>query len=324
MTSLHSARPAAPPASSPLPRPRRHGLSLVDATNLALLSVLATVAVVLLRDGAVWSKLLALWLPAVVLSAIAVRARCRPGRVGSARAWFLFGYPIAVLFLLFESLFFLIPAVNPRSFDPELVAIDRWLLGGDATLLIERWNHPWLDELFFLCYFLYFPMPMVTLVSLFLRRRHREVEHSFFVYLLCYYVSYLIYLVVPAGGPKRYLTGQHQTSIDGVLLARPIRLLVDSLEPSGIDAFPSVHCAILITTMLVCHWYNRRVFWAFVPLAFGILWSLVYTRNHYVIDVIAGALVAFGTAALANRWFPRLQHRFAPQLGAPSSPAEGP
>jgi membrane-associated phospholipid phosphatase len=270
------------------------------------------------RDGGAWARLLGFWVAALAAIGVGVGLRRRPGGVVGGRALFLFVQPIAVLFLLFESLFVLIPALGSVRYDDVFAAVDRWLLGVDATLWMEQWNTRFYDDLFHLCYFLYFPMPMVTLVWLFAHGRRRDVERVLFVFLACYYPSYVIYLVLPTEGPQWWFEAAHRVKLEGIVLTQPIRTLVQTLEPAKVDAFPSVHAAILTTTMITAWWYWRRVFWGFVPLAIGILISLIYTRHHYVIDVIAGIAVAASTAWLAVRVFPRWWPAFAPHLPEPA------
>lgn len=292
--------------TDPVAQARRLGpLSLIDASNLALLLALLAIAAVGVRSAAAWLPLLGFWLGAILLTWVGVRLRAVPSRLVGWRAAALFVQPIAVLFLLFQSLFVLIPAVRAERYDDVFAAADRWLLGVDATLWMEQWNTRWLDELFHVSYFLYFPMPLVALVWLFWRGRRADVERVLFVFLCCYYPSYLIYVAWPTEGPQHWFRDRHAVELQGILLTQPIRALVATFEPSKVDAFPSVHAAILTTTMITAWWYVRRVFWCFLPLATCIFVSLVYTRHHYVVDVIAGVAVAVGTAWLAVRLFPR-------------------
>jgi membrane-associated phospholipid phosphatase len=271
------------------------------------------------RTAAAWWPLLAFWGGALLLTWLGVLARRRPERLVGLRAMALFAQPIAVLFLLFESLFVLIPAVRRVRYDDVFVAVDRAMLGVDATLWMEQWNTPFLDELFHVSYFLYFPMPLAALVWLFGKGRRADVERVLFVFLCCYYPAYLIYIAWPTEGPQHWLRDQHTVELQGLLLTQPIRTLIATLEPSKVDAFPSVHAAILTTTMITAWWYVRRVFWAFVPLAVCIYVSLIYTRHHYVIDVIAGVAVAVSTAWAAVKLFPRWWPNLARHLPDPGA-----
>ena len=293
-------------------------MSLIDRCHLALLVILFALAVLGVRDGGAWTKLLGFWLGTAGCTWAGAVLRRQPDRVVGWRLFVLFVQPIVVLFLLFESLFVLIPAIRTVRYDDVFAAADRWLLGVDATVWMEQWNTPFLDDLFHLCYFLYFPMPLVALGWLFAKGRRREVERVLFVFLACYYPSYLIYIAWPTEGPNWWFEAMHQVKLEGIVLTQPIRTLVQTLEPSKVDAFPSVHAAILTTTMITAWWYVRRAFWCFVPLAVGIFISLIYTRHHYVIDVIAGVAVSAATAVFAVWAFPRWWPACAPHLPGPA------
>jgi membrane-associated phospholipid phosphatase len=303
------------------PKNRLGPLSLIDACNLGLLAILLAIAAAGVRTAAVWWPLLGFWSASLGLTWLGLWLRRRPERLVGARAVVLFAAPVVVLFLVFESLFVLIPAVRSVRYDDVFAGADRAMLGVDATVWMEQWNTPWLDELFHVSYFLYFPMPLVALVWLFAKGRRADVERVLFVFLCCYYPSYLIYVAWPAEGPQHWLRDRHTVELQGVLLTQPIRTLVATLEPSKVDAFPSVHAAILTTTMITAWWYVRRVFWCFVPLAACIFVSLIYTRHHYVIDVIAGVAIAATTAWAAVRLFPRWWPTLARHL-PDAAPAE--
>jgi membrane-associated phospholipid phosphatase len=46
--------------------------------------------------------------------------------------------------------------------------------------------------------------------------------------------------------------------------------------------------------------FHRKVFWWLLPLGTGVIVSTVYLRYHYVIDVVAGALVAVAIVMIAK------------------------
>ncbi len=292
----------------------RTGLSLVDAVNAAFLGILVILAACVFASTPKKLELAGFYAGAALLLLVAVRVRKASPPAPGWRRPFAFLYPIALLFILFESVFIIIPALRTVRYDDLLVEIDRKFLGTDATVWMDGWMRPWLTDLMHLFYFAYFPMPLVTLGLLFARGRTRELERAIFALLLCYYPSYLLYMVVPAAGPNLHLAASHVHPMEGPLFTAPIRAIIDTLEPVKIDAFPSVHACILLTTMIVTWRAYRGLFWAFVPLAAGIAVSLVYTRNHYVIDVVAGVEVSVLGVWAADRLYPRLSPRFAPHF----------
>lgn len=222
----------------------------------------------------------------------------------------MFVYPVVFLFVIFESFHMILPYFNPYRFDAWMVRADHALLGIDPTLWSERWVAPWLTEALYILYFFYFPMPLIVLGRMLGKGKIREVEESFFLYLVCYYGAYIVYFLVPVTGPRFFLRGMQTVPLEGCLLSEPIRKIIDALEPNKLDCFPSLHAAILAVTMVVAFRHDRKMFFAFLPVALGITVSLVYLRYHYVVDVIAGFAWAWSGARIAGVAYRRYRDRF--------------
>ena len=204
--------------------------------------------------------------------------------------FFRLAYPLIYLFVIFESFFMILPFINPNRYDELLTNIDFSMFGVHPTVWIEQWNRAWLTDFFYLLYVFYFPMPLFILAWLYKQKRFVDLDKSIWIYMLTYYGAYLGYFLVPAAGPRFYepLMKLQQTGLDGLFLARPVRTVINFLEPNKLDAFPSLHAAISFTTLMLMGKYNKKMFWIFLPIITGIMISLVYCRYHYVIDMIAG------------------------------------
>ncbi len=230
----------------------------------------------------------------------------------------MFILPIVFLFAVFETLFMVVPYVSAWRADDFLARMDLALLGVNPTEWATRWAAPWLTEILYYCYLFYFPMPLILLGWMYARSMIPEIEEAYFVYLTCYYVSYVLYFIFPAEGPRFHLVAVHPAPLPGLTLTEPIRGLIDALEPSKLDAFPSLHAAILLTTMMFAFRHNRRMFgWLLAP-AIGTTVSLVYCRYHYVVDVVAGLAIAALNYGLAKCVYARIRPRFAAHFGAAS------
>jgi membrane-associated phospholipid phosphatase len=192
--------------------------------------------------------------------------------------------------------------------------IDHALLGVNPTVWIEQWAQPLLTDVLYLFYFFYFPMPLIMLGWMYAKGKLQEAEESFFLYLFCYYGAYILYFFIPVEGPRFYLNGLQNVALDGVVLSEPIRRLIDTLEPNKLDAFPSLHAAILTMTMLLTYRHNRKLFHAFIPCAIGITVSLVYLRYHYVIDVIVGFVWAIMSYQFAGKVYRSVRPALVPHF----------
>jgi hypothetical protein len=45
-------------------------------------------------------------------------------------------------------------------------------------------------------------------------------------------------------------------------------------------------------TVALAYRFERRLFWRLLPISIGLIFSTVYLRYHYVMDLAAGALLA--------------------------------
>lgn len=283
-------------------------VSVIDGLNLSFLVVVSALATC---SSTPYAVPLAIVYPALLLWLLWT-FRWHDRRLA------MFILPIVFLFAVFETLFMVVPYVSAWRADDFLARTDLALLGVNPTEWATRWAAPWLTEILYYCYLFYFPMPLILLGWMYARSMIPEIEEAYFVYLTCYYVSYVLYFIFPAEGPRFHLVAVHPAPLPGLTLTEPIRGLIDALEPSKLDAFPSLHAAILLTTMMFAFRHNRRMFgWLLAP-AIGTTVSLVYCRYHYVVDVVAGLAIAALNYGLAKCVYARIRPRFAAHFGAAS------
>jgi membrane-associated phospholipid phosphatase len=203
--------------------------------------------------------------------------------------------------ITYKELGYLIPRIHPRDFDTALAAIDYRLLGVHPTIWLERFTWPVLTEVLQLTYSTYYFLPII-LGAVLWRRRTLEFYFWVFVIVLGFYVSYVGYISVPAIGP-RFLTeiAQAQTMpLTGVWLFATVRETLDRAEGITRDCFPSGHTELTLLVLYYSRLFDRRVFWWLFPIGTGVIISTVYLRYHYLIDVLAGAVVAIVIIVIAK------------------------
>jgi len=279
--------------------PSRSGLRVltsVDALHLLVFLVLLGLSpLAVLRTDAGW------WLSAgyaALAAAVVALARAHDRRPGSRPLELVhFWYPVPAVLLVFWSLYWIVPGVNPGGYRDDL--LQRWdlaILGVDAVTWFWQWETPWLTDLMHLVYMIYFVLPVaLVLVLIRLRRRDRLAE-TIFVLCLSFYLCYVGYGMIPAQGPRYAIYGTNE--MEGIFLTQACRDAIDFLEPNKADVFPSAHTAVTIVVNGLALRHVRRLGWWMVPLTVGIVSSLVYTRYHYAVDVMAGIVWAGVTIAV--------------------------
>jgi membrane-associated phospholipid phosphatase len=206
---------------------------------------------------------------------------------------------------VFNTLEPLIEAARGHARDDLLIAADRWLFGVDVTVWLQRIVHPRLNDIFFLFYATYYFLAIS--LGLILWGRDRATARRYvFTLVLCYYVSYAGYFTIPALGPRFAQAGEYTVSLTTSPLSKAIADTINALEKTKFDVFPSGHTMIAVAVLLVARKRAPRTFVTYLTLASGLVISTVYCRYHYVIDVIAGAALAFLTVPLGDRLYDRL------------------
>ena len=201
-------------------------------------------------------------------------------------------YPLIFIPILFDSFADLLPWASPSERDPFLIRLDHALLGTHPTVWLERFSHPVLTEVLTWAYTSYYVLPVILVVAIYRRGKTEDFDRAVFGLVLCYYLSYVGYFLFPAVGPRFTLAHLQHIDLPGVFLADTIRDTLNVLERFKQDAFPSGHTAIVLLVLFYAWRLARGLFWIFLPMVVALIFSTVYLRYHYVVDVLAGILLA--------------------------------
>ncbi len=292
---------------------KKRGLSIIDLLNTVFIFVVFIFYLVSLpRNPYIFLPVVVLGFSlALVWLAVFLRKSRKAGTshtfLGKLSKIYLNFYPLIFMFVIFESFFMILPYFNPHDYDRELAQMDFSLFGVYPTVWIEQWIRPWLTDLLYLVYFIYYPFPLVILVYLYRKREFTALDRSVFILLVVNYGAYITYFFVPAMGPRFYEPVMHlQTkALNGIFLAVPIRDIISVFEPNKFDAFPSLHIATSLTTLIIMAKYNKKMFLIFIPFIMGILIAVIYCRFHYVVDVFAGIVWTVIAFTLAGKFYDR-------------------
>jgi membrane-associated phospholipid phosphatase len=142
---------------------------------------------------------------------------------------------------------------------------------------------------------------MILLVAawLWVRRRFEEFRYYAFLLALGFLVSYVGYFLVPVRGPWLLLDPQQGAPLSGLWSFQFFRDLLSRLEAAHYDCFPSGH-----TEMIILAWWSSRrisanLFGIFSVYMVCMVFSTVYLRYHYTVDIFAGAVLALALLGVA-------------------------
>jgi membrane-associated phospholipid phosphatase len=283
----------------------RTALNPTDRLTLAFIVLLMAVILFNISLISSWPQLICKYVVlALVILLLAALDRRPPGRRLFS---FLHAFiPIVSVAMIFNSLGDIIPFIRQRYYDDALIGIDYTLFATHPTVWMERFNNALLTALLQVAYISYYFMPIVLGTSLFLRNRRVEFETAVFTIILCFYLSYIGYMLFPAVGPRFTLNHLQTTDLQAGPMTQWIQQSLNSLEHNKTDAFPSGHTAVALVSLFFAWKYREWVlFRVLVPAVSALIVSTVYLRYHYVIDVIAGVLLALLTIFISP-WMHRL------------------
>ncbi|MDA8214697.1 MAG: phosphatase PAP2 family protein [Nitrospiraceae bacterium] len=212
-------------------------------------------------------------------------------------------FPVISVLIIFDSLGPVVHNINPHDIDYLLIRLDYVIFGCYPTILMERIMNSVLTDVLQVAYSTYYFLPIIVGVVLKIKKKNEEFEKTLFLILLCFYLSYVGYILFPALGPRYAMDHLHEKTLGGFLVSKPIQEILDLLEGVKRDAFPSGHTGIALTVLFLAYRYVRGLFWIMLPAVTLLIFATVYLRYHYAVDVIGGVLLAVVTIALGEVYY---------------------
>ncbi len=240
--------------------------------------------------------------------------------VGVARKFYL----VPFIYFIYTQIHVFIPIINPILYDNLLISWDLFLFGGHPTQWLEKIANPNLTEYLQFAYMLFFFMPIAHGVELHFRKKDRQYSIFTRQILLGFYVSYLLYLILPAIGPRFCLHDYYNLSLElpGLWLADHFRHFIDAGGgiPSGVgnaadfvnrDCMPSGHSMMTLMNIWLAFKFRSHLRFVFLVLGSSLIFATIYLRYHYMVDLLAGVLFA----ALVLMFEPYIHHFIKRQQG---------
>ncbi len=202
-----------------------------------------------------------------------------------------FSYPLLSTIFLYQELNNFITIFSDKFYDDLLAKIDRTITGVDISLYFGEFNLKIMNEIFHFSYLSYF-FYLVFLPIYFFYKRKDVILNYINSATLSFYFSYLIFLFIPATGPRYYFFNDGKTYLVGYNITNFVKNMVYNGGLYG-GAFPSTHCAITFVGLyyLVKNQNKWMYLWS-IPV-FMLFLATVWCRFHFLIDSIAGILIAF-------------------------------
>lgn len=182
--------------------------------------------------------------------------------------------------------------VNPHDIHNYLIRIDGWMFGLQPCVWAQQFYHPILTDYFSLSYMNYFLISVVVVMYLLLVKRYEDMRQALIGTIFCFYLGYFLYILFPAAPPRLTLADQFIRNFSGGWITETQRRIIDINPSSSRAAFPSLHCAITLISLIYAFQFKKPLFWILLIPGLSLVLATVYLRHHYVIDIIAGFALA--------------------------------
>lgn len=249
---------------------------------------------------------------------------------GQARAFIIRFLPLVLLISLYELFRGIADDLNGTVHFTEMIDFDRWMFGGQlpTVVLQEWWWHGqvrWYDFYFYFLYMIHFLMPVLLAVVIWKKSGSRRYWQFMWALVGLSFAAFVTYILYPAAPPwmaslEGYIDEPlHRVSSDiwWAIGVNDFGKLYDQLPANQVAAIPSLHSAYpLLFSLFITGLYGfKRFWWVYIyPISMWV--GVTYMGEHYVIDVILGALyaaLAYYASIFAYNWYyaPRRKVRLA-------------
>ena len=154
----------------------------------------------------------------------------------------------------------------------------------------KHFNSLFFSELFYFGYFCYYLLPLVVFGILY-KFLPQKIEEFGFILITSFLLYYFIFIIIPAEGPQFYFTFPDNYIEAQGIFGNAIKLIQKNGE-APTAAFPSSHVGISWIVIFWLYQNFRKSVKYFLPFVILLMFSTVYIKAHYFVDVVAGFLTA--------------------------------
>jgi len=214
--------------------------------------------------------------------------------------------PFIVVYILFESLRGLVPKVVLRIDAKTPLVFEQSLFGAPLSLIMYHYRSLMVEYFSSIIYAMH-PVDAVLLALLLYAHRRRSYYRYISSFMITSIIGLALYFAWPVAPPWMVLPG---TRIPNYL-ARFISLLRGATygDPNPFAAMPSLHMAIalLVAYYLYVSYRSGWVRGFAVSWPILMLFSIIYTGNHYLLDAIIGLIIGAAGIKLGEAYSVRFE-----------------
>ena len=192
--------------------------------------------------------------------------------------------------------------IYPGLFDHYIISFETALFGQHPNIWIQKIVSPLLTEIMQISYAIYWFIIPIGAAIFYFHREFKKLELVLFYTFITFFISYLLFILLPVAGPRNIMADQISAPYKGILLTPILRNFVANVGLKG-GAFPSSHVAVaLVILIFIWKYYPVTAKRYILPVFSALSLATVYGQYHYVTDVIAGLIlgIIFGIIGIKH------------------------
>ena len=223
--------------------------------------------------------------------------------LGPSRNLLKYWTPLLLILLSYEALAGTVGAAAAADGVKSLYALDTSIWRFNFTGWLQAtFSSPSLTTLATLLYAVHMPLVAFTAATVWFLRKDYFGKYVTAMALTSYsaLATFIIFPTSPpwyAGAAANLLQGTSASTV-----STSFAWLTNLVESDTFAAFPSLHGAYAIIFCYFMLKLDRRLGFVAIPVTFGILFSTIYLGQHYLIDLIGGALYALVPCMISERF----------------------
>jgi membrane-associated phospholipid phosphatase len=223
------------------------------------------------------------------------------------RYWYI---PI-VLGYFYEQIDGYILGIHGMYLDHLIIGFEKAVLGIHPSVWLERFANPPLTEIMKISYHSYYWLGPMLGLSLYFRGELMALRRTVFSIVTAFFISYLGFFLFPVEGPRFALSHLYKEPLEGYVVTALQDYIMEVGDIHG-GCMPSSHVAVALVVLLLAWVYRKRMAVWMTPFVTMLCVSTVYSRYHYVSDVVAGVAVGLFSFWLGKRIYGPIEQEAGP------------
>ncbi len=239
--------------------------------------------------------------------------------------------PYLIIAVIYENLFLFSDLFSHtfRNIDLTLMQMDEIIFRAQPTIWLQQFTHPVMVDFFMISYSMFIIYPFFYLVFLIQKNQRYIFQEVIFAQILALIISLTSFIIFPAMGPRFTLDPDiavfgdqvtlYTVKLKGIssnlvfnltgresLYAAQVDLW-NYIERVRTDCMPSMHAGLCLISLFYAlrhrdiFTHKKPALWFWIFGVSALIISTVYLRYHWVIDVIAGAILAVIAYFITNK-----------------------